>query len=66
MDIRTQKSVEDWDADVGNVFLSSTELGRIDEHWWTDAETAKLMDGFYAARTIWKLVKGYDPTQEAE
>ena len=49
---------------MSNVFLSSTQPGRIDEHEWSaELDCYPVFD---AAFTIWKYVRNYDPTQEAE
>lgn len=43
-----------------NVFLSSTEPGRLEVIEWTD-QRERLFDGFLKALALWKWLKNYDP-----
>jgi hypothetical protein len=47
-----------------NVFLSSTEPGRLEVVEWTD-QRDNLFDGFLKTLDLWKWLKNYDPVAEA-
>ena len=44
-----------------NLYISTTEIGRIDVVKYDSAELAKQWDGFLACLTLWRLQNNYDP-----
>lgn len=46
-----------------NLYISSTEPGRIDYVRYTPEKLVSEFQGFAAACTIWRLLKGYDPRE---
>lgn len=49
-----------------NLYISTTEIGRVDVVKYDAAELAKQWDGFLACLTLWRLQNNYDPrTKEA-
>jgi hypothetical protein len=49
-----------------NVFISTTEPGRIEATWY-DAETLKThWEKFTLCLSLWKILKKYDPTKEKQ
>jgi hypothetical protein len=49
-----------------NLYISTTEIGRVDVVKYEAAELAKQWEGFLACLTLWRLQNNYDPrTKEA-
>jgi len=44
-----------------NLYISTTEIGRVDVVKYDAAELAKQWDGFLACLTLWRLQNNYDP-----
>ena len=44
-----------------NVFISTTEPGRVEACWYDEAQLDKEWEVFQACLTIWRHRKGYDP-----
>ena len=44
-----------------NLYISTTEIGRIDVVKYDSAELAKQWEGFLACLTLWRLQNNYDP-----
>ena len=44
-----------------NLYISTTEIGRVDVVNYDAAELAKQWDGFLACLTLWRLQNSYDP-----
>ena len=49
------------DAVGVNVFISTTEPGRVEATWYDWEQLAKEWKAFHAALTIWKHFNNYDP-----
>jgi len=44
-----------------NLYISTTEIGRVDIITYDNAELAKQWEGFLACLTLWRLQNNYDP-----
>ena len=44
-----------------NLFISTTEPGRIEAVWYSAEEIAAAYDAFVHACGLWRFIKGYDP-----
>ena len=44
-----------------NLFISTTEPGRVDATWYDHAQLQDGLEAFDAALTLWRYVRGYDP-----
>lgn len=44
-----------------NVFISTTEPGRVEAAWYDADQIAREWEAFKAALTLWRHLKGYDP-----
>lgn len=49
-----------------NLYISTTEPGRIEDCWYDDERLAKEFEAFRHVCEIWKHIKGYDPTEESQ
>lgn len=49
-----------------NVFLSTTEPGRLDACWYTHSQLVEAYRFFRAAMTVWTYLNNYDPTENHE
>lgn len=47
-----------------NLFVSTTEPGRVEAVWYTAIEICKAWDAFVCACGLWRFMSGYDPRQE--
>ena len=44
-----------------NVFISTTEPGRVEATWYDHLRLMEAWDAFNSALTLWRFIKGYDP-----
>lgn len=45
-----------------NLYISTTEPGRVDIVWYDEAELQKAWDGFQSVMKVWQHFNGYTPT----
>lgn len=48
-----------------NLFISTTEPGRIDPVWYESEDITKAYEGFASLCSVWRFLKGYDPRAAA-
>jgi hypothetical protein len=44
-----------------NIYISTTEVGRVETHWWTEREMEEGWQAFLNCLALWKWVNKYDP-----
>jgi len=44
-----------------NIYISTTEVGRVEAHWWTEREMGEGWQAFLNCLALWKWVNKYDP-----
>jgi hypothetical protein len=63
LDIGTDKIMHVRDVPSGfNLFISTTEPGRIDPVWYNSHEIIDAYHCFTALCKVWQFLKGYNPT----